>query len=441
MRDPTWLSEIRQSYEKLVEVLLRSSDPSLIGRVEPQQLQIFREIYGDRSYVCRYRSCASSTNGFNSPETRDQHEAAHFRAYRCDVLGCFMAERGFKKQRELKTHCQKYHPPPKAPELVLDLPPLGPDTSTQDSLALGSLPGALEGLTIQYAADAEQSFSVELLHQRRVGSFCGSVAISPDEFYFAMAGSWDVTICRSDSGLECMIFKVSGVNDLCFTTDSKSLIGATRCGRIMVCVQASMLWLHPLYGRSFVFADGVEQIWDIETQELKANKLGHEADIFSITLSSDGYHVASASDDGTARVWDVHGNEVGKYVTDSSPFSVAFFPDENHLTLGCLDNTFSIVNWRTGSLIEIMKGHTNLYSEIDVLPRSRKIVSASYDQTVRVWSRQETAQCSSPQNDCRYSVENIFLGHEVFARPCLLTQAYDVRALSSQSRRWKMKAG
>ena len=219
VRDPTWLSEIHLKYEKYVELLLKSSDPALVGDLEPQQLQKFRNIYGGRSYFCRYSTCASSTNGFSSQDTRDQHEATHVRKYKCDVSHCFMSDQGFKKQRDLKLHCQKYHPPPEVPELVLD-----------------------------------GSVTVDLVYEFKAKSECASIAISGDERYFAVGGNKKICICSLGSGKKVMRFEmeVPGfvppdqddyVRGLSFTTDSKFLIGATESGRILVCCQASTSWL------------------------------------------------------------------------------------------------------------------------------------------------------------------------------------------------------
>ena len=244
VRDPTWLSEIHLKYEKYVELLLRSSDPALVGDLEPQQLEIFRNTCGGRSYSCRYSTCASSINGFSSQGTRDQHEATHVRKYKCDVLNCFMSDQGFKKQRDLNLHCQKYHPPPKVPELGLD-----PPSMTQNPPS-----GIFEGLSIEYAPDLEPSFTVHLLFQFRIESVCTSVAISGDERYFAVGGNGKIYICSLDSGKEVIRFEVNApgpfqpvgddyIRDLLFTTDSKFLIGATESGRIMVCCQALTSWL------------------------------------------------------------------------------------------------------------------------------------------------------------------------------------------------------
>ena len=256
IRDPTWLSEIHQRYEKYVEVLLRSSDPALVEGLEPQQLQTFRNIYGGRSYLCRYSICASSRNGFSSQNKRDQHEATHVRKYKCDVLHCFMSDQGFKKQRDLKIHCQKYHPPPKVPVLVLDPPSL-----TQDSLS-----GIFDGLTVRYALDLECPFKVDLLYQFSPESTGSSIAISGDERYFAVGRGNKIYIYSLVSGKEVMEFELyvprttqpdysDFVRDLSFTTDSKFLIGVTFNGRIMVCCQAATSWPRTYMRGSLVFAN------------------------------------------------------------------------------------------------------------------------------------------------------------------------------------------
>ena len=149
-----------------------------------------------------------------------------------------MSDQGFKKQRDLKLHCQKYHPSPKVPQLVMDPPSL-----TQDSPS-----DILEGLTIEY--DLECSFTVDLLYQFTSEQVCTSIAISGDERYFAVGGNMKIYICSLGSGKEVMRFEVNDplpvwdyVRGLLFTTDNEKLIGATESGRIMVRCQASTSWL------------------------------------------------------------------------------------------------------------------------------------------------------------------------------------------------------
>ena len=151
--------------------------------------------------------------------------------------------------------------------------------------------------------------------------------------------------------------------------------------------------------------------------------------------------MASASLDATARVWDMRGNEVGKYVANNGLTSIAFFPDQHHLAFGSLDNTVGIIDWRTSSPVENLLGHTDSCYGIDVLPKSRKIVSAGLDKSVLVWSRRKPVEDSSSQTDFGYSIEKILRGHHVCAETCPPLHANNVRTLFFQSRRQKTTAG
>ena len=149
--------------------------------------------------------------------------------------------------------------------------------------------------------------------------------------------------------------------------------------------------------------------------------------------------MASASDDTTARVWDMGGNEVGNYKANVFLNSIAFFPDRQHLVLGCLNNTVGIIDWRTGSLVHLVRNiHT--WSEVIVLPKSRNIVSAMGND-IRIWSRQKPVEDFSTQTDFSYSVEKLLMGHNVCAEPCPLLYAHIIRAILLQSRRQKTTGG
>ena len=151
--------------------------------------------------------------------------------------------------------------------------------------------------------------------------------------------------------------------------------------------------------------------------------------------------MASASNDRTARVWDMRGNEVGKYVANDGLTSIAFFPDQHHLAFGSFDSTVGIIHWQTGSLVENLRGHTDDCFGVDVLPKSLKIVSAGLDKSVLVWSGWRPVEDSSSPTDFGYSIEKILRGHQVCAETCPLLHANNVRTLFFQSRRQKTTGG
>ena len=143
--------------------------------------------------------------------------------------------------------------------------------------------------------------------------------------------------------------------------------------------------------------------------------------IYALAVSSDGNYVASASGD-TARVSDMCGNEVGSYMANDVLNDVKFTPDQHHLILADTDKTISIVDWRTGSLVETLLGHADSCYAVDVLPVSGLILSASLDNTVKVWCSNGTVEGTRPITNFGYSLERTFAGHEVRARLMLTVQ-------------------
>ena len=199
----------------------------------------------------------------------------------------------------------------------------------------------------------------------------------------------------------------------------------------------------PICAGRLIFANDRIQTWEIRTKELKADRRAHAKGINAVAVSSDGNHVASVSNDLTARVWDMRGNEVGKYVGDVGLADVKFFPD-HHLVLACLDNTVKIVHWRTGSLVETFSGHAHPCEAVDVLPLSRKIVSASGDRTLKIWSGKTIVKDNPPETNIGYSVGRTLTGHEVMSGthahyyvltisgPCLGSERGGKRRLGNQ---------
>ena len=81
---------------------------------------------------------------------------------------------------------------------------------------------------------------------------------------------------------------------------------------------------------------------------------GHQGIVRSVVFSNDGQRVVTASDDATARVWDLQGRELN--VLDnhtSSVFSTVFSADGQKVVTASSDNTARV--WTTDTLSELLE--------------------------------------------------------------------------------------
>ena len=114
---------------------------------------------------------------------------------------------------------------------------------------------------------------------------------------------------------------------------------------------------------------------------------GHERSVNSAAFSPDGTRIVTASDDGTARVWqaDGQGEPVVLKGHESTVNSAAFSPDGTRIVTASNDGTARI--WRTDGQGEpvVLKGHEGWANRAVFSPDGTRIVTASDDGTARVW--------------------------------------------------------
>jgi len=116
---------------------------------------------------------------------------------------------------------------------------------------------------------------------------------------------------------------------------------------------------------------------------------GHKAAVRTAVYSPDGRRVLTASDDGTARLWD---SETGKPAGEplightDGVFSASFSPDGRRIVTASADSTVRLWDSATSRPIgEPLGGHEGPVNSVAFSPDGKQIVTASDDKMVRLW--------------------------------------------------------
>jgi WD40 repeat protein len=133
--------------------------------------------------------------------------------------------------------------------------------------------------------------------------------------------------------------------------------------------------------------DGAARVFDVKTGRRLA-ELGHPTSFGSpavVLFSPDGNFVLTTNQDA-ARIWNVRtGERVAVLPHRSQIMSAAFSADGNFLAAAEYDRTGRVWEARTGRLIVVLRGHTDVVNSAQFGPNAQFVVTASEDRTVKVW--------------------------------------------------------
>ena len=138
--------------------------------------------------------------------------------------------------------------------------------------------------------------------------------------------------------------------------------------------------------------DGTVRLWDAATGKLLMTLEGHSKPVNSVAFSPDGKILASASRDeteGIVRLWDAANGKLLRTLRHfGEVWGVAFSPDGKTLASGSVDKTVRLWDVKTGTEKTKLRG-PDLFYGVAFSPDGKTLAAGSNDRTVHIWDVNE----------------------------------------------------
>ncbi|MGI8981482.1 MAG: prenyltransferase/squalene oxidase repeat-containing protein [Pirellulaceae bacterium] len=134
-------------------------------------------------------------------------------------------------------------------------------------------------------------------------------------------------------------------------------------------------------------SDGSVSVFKMKSGASTAKLQSHDDCVTAVAFSPFQNHLATASHDGTAIIWDLHRQAVIHTLKGhrGPVLCLAYLSDET-LATGSVDGTIKFWSVMSGKCEQTLSGHKSWVNSLALEPRKNRLISGSSDGTVKIWS-------------------------------------------------------
>jgi len=225
-----------------------------------------------------------------------------------------------------------------------------------------------------------------------------TVTFSPNDLLLASTNVRGTVKLRKLNSDEVQTFQGRNVRAVSFSPDGQLLACATwetlELWNLDGIIQKTLIRQRGLNIKSVCFSPNDQRlaavswksvfIWSLDNSDPQIYE--HSYTLNNVSFSPDGQMFASASSDGTIKLWNLDGDEIQTFRGHCTEINkISFSPDGQVLASAGQDGTVRFWSLKSKKL-PILRGHSKGINKISFSPDGQMLASASDDGTVKIWN-------------------------------------------------------
>lgn len=231
-------------------------------------------------------------------------------------------------------------------------------------------------------------------------------------YSFPYTAAWESTLRKADKKNSAILTgHRQEVKSICYSPDGELIASSDRLGDIIVWKASSGAIYKIIKGngrlvKAVAFSpdgkllatgsnDDTIRFFNCETWECNDSIYVGGCYLWAITFSPDGKYLLSDSGDGHIAYWNCKNLKQANVTSGKHNGiieSISFSSDGTKFLSSSWDNNINIWDYKTGNLLQSLRGHTRGVKSAMFNKEGNLVVSGSEDKTVRIWDAQ-TGNC------------------------------------------------